>query len=55
MRVKSPKVGVCVFIIKDDKILLGKRKNSHGGLTWAPPGGHLEFGETPEECAMGCN
>ena len=27
---KKPKVGVGVIVIKDNKVLLGKRKNSHG-------------------------
>lgn len=49
---KRPKVGVGVIIKKDDKILLGKRINAHGHNTWNFPGGHLEFGETPEECAV---
>lgn len=48
---ERPKVGVGVLIIKDSKILLGKRKNAHGNGTWAPPGGHLEFGESLENCA----
>lgn len=46
-----PKVGVGVLVIKDSKILLGKRRNSHGSGAWAPPGGHLEFGESFEDCA----
>lgn len=46
-----PKVGVGVIIIKDNQILLGKRKNAHGAGFWAPPGGHLEFGESFEQCA----
>lgn len=46
-----PKVGIGVIIIKDNQILLGKRQNAHGAGYWAPPGGHLEFGESFEECA----
>ena len=46
-----PRVGVGVCIIKDDKILLGKRKNAHGEGTWCFPGGHLEFQESWEDCA----
>lgn len=46
------RVGVAVFIIKDDQILVGKRLSNHGKGTWALPGGHLEFGETPEQCAI---
>lgn len=47
-----PYVGVAVIIIKDKMVLLGKRKKSHGDGTWAFPGGHLEFNETVEKCAM---
>ena len=46
-----PKVGVGVIVIKDDFVLLGKRKNSHGNNTWNFPGGHLEFNENIAECA----
>ncbi len=45
-------IGVGVIIIKNNKVLLGKRLNSHGHEQWAFPGGHLEQGETPEECAV---
>jgi len=50
---QEPKVGVGVAIIitKDDKVLLMKRKGPHGQGTWSTPGGHLDFGETPEGCA----
>ena len=48
---KRPLVGIAVIVIKEDEILLGKRKNSHGSGTWAFPGGHLEFKESIEDCA----
>ncbi|MFC1622387.1 NUDIX hydrolase [Patescibacteria group bacterium] len=46
-----PKVGVGVVIVKDNKVLLGKRKNAHGEGSWSFPGGHLEFNEEVENCA----
>jgi 8-oxo-dGTP diphosphatase len=46
-----PRVGVGVLVEMDGKVLLGKRKNTHGACLWAPPGGHLEFGESVEACA----
>lgn len=51
MQDQRPKVGVGVMIIKDGKVLLGKRKASHGAGEYAFPGGHLEYMESFEECA----
>ena len=48
---KIIKVGVGVMILKNGKVLLGKRKNAHGAGEYAFPGGHLEFGESIEDCA----
>ena len=48
---ERPKVGVAVIIIKGNQVLLGKRRNAHGAGTWCFPGGHLEFGETIQDCA----
>ncbi len=47
-----PKVGIGVFIFKDGKFLMGQRQGAHGADSWSIPGGHLEFGESPEETAI---
>lgn len=46
------KVGIGLFIIKDGKVLMGRRKNSHGADEYGGPGGHLEYGETAEQTAL---
>ncbi len=46
-----PLIGVAAIVIKDNKVLLGKRKKAHGAGTWAFPGGHLEYKESIEACA----
>lgn len=47
----NPRVGVAVFVWKDNKFLMGRRRGSHGHDTWSIPGGHLEYGESIDECA----
>jgi 8-oxo-dGTP diphosphatase len=51
MQKEFPKIGVGVIVVKENQVLLGKRKGAHGSGDWAFPGGHLELFETPEECA----
>lgn len=54
----NPRVGVGLFLFANPshpthagKFLLGERLGSLGTNTWALPGGHLEHGESFEECA----
>jgi 8-oxo-dGTP diphosphatase len=46
---QRPKPSVGVIIFKDGKTLLGRRKGAHGEGEYGSVGGHLEFGETPQE------
>ncbi|XP_010265328.1 PREDICTED: nudix hydrolase 1 [Nelumbo nucifera] len=46
-----PRVAVVVFVINGKTVLLGRRRSSIGDSTFALPGGHLEFGESFEDCA----
>ena len=48
---QRPKIGVGVILVKDGKVLLGKRRNAPGDGTWSFPGGHLEWNESFETCA----
>jgi len=43
----KPRVGVSVIIFdKNGKVLVGKRKGSHGAGLYSVPGGHIELGES---------
>lgn len=49
---KQVRVGVAVLIRNPEgKVLFGLRKGDHGGGTWSLPGGHVDFGEEPEDAA----
>ena len=48
---ETTKVGIGVLVMKDGKVLLGKRKGSHGAGEYAGTGGHLEHMESFESCA----
>jgi 8-oxo-dGTP diphosphatase len=49
---RRPHVGVAVIVMKDGKILLGKRIGAHSSGTWNFPGGKLDFGEEVFDCAQ---
>ncbi len=44
-------VGINVFVVKNNKLLLGKRRNIFGSGTWGLPGGHLENRESMKAAA----
>lgn len=48
---EQPQVGICVFILRNNKILLSPRsmKKAVGAGTWQLPGGHLDMYETFED------
>jgi 8-oxo-dGTP diphosphatase len=48
---RQVKVGVGLLLWKDSKVALIKRAGVYGTSTWAPPGGHVEFGESAIEAA----
>jgi len=48
---QRPQVGVAVLVLRDGRVLMGQRLGALGTGTWALPGGHLEFGESFEQCA----
>ena len=54
---KRPKVGLGCLILRENKedkeleFLVGIRKSSHGAGLYQLPGGHLEYGESWQECA----
>lgn len=49
---KIVRVGIGTLIIRNETVLLGLRSSSLGKGCWCFPGGFLEFGETPEQCAI---
>lgn len=46
MEKRFVKIAVNTFFIKENKLLLGKRRNGKSDGDWGLPGGHLEFGES---------
>jgi len=48
----QPIVGVGGVIIRDDRILLERRRNDPGKGKWSIPGGIVELGESTEEAVI---
>ena len=48
-----PQVGVAIVILRDGKMLMGKRAKMPGINTWQCPGGFMEAGESVFECGRG--
>ena len=46
--VNTPYVGVGCIVVRDGRLLLVRNQR---GL-WSTPGGHLDFGEAPDVCAV---
>ncbi len=50
---QKTKVGVGILLISPTgQFLLRHRISAHGNDTWAPPGGHVDFGEDPVQAAI---
>lgn len=50
-RAELPRVGVGILVMRQGRVLLGRRLGAHGAGTWSAPGGRLEFGEGLLDCA----
>ncbi|MEJ2248123.1 MAG: NUDIX hydrolase [Candidatus Lokiarchaeota archaeon] len=46
-----PHIGVGVMMVRDNKLLLVKRKYNPDANMWSIPGGHLDLGENVENAA----
>lgn len=51
-KTERPRVSVSLFVVKGSSFLLGRKKGGESDGYWAPPAGHQERGETPEETAV---
>ena len=46
-----PLVGVGAVVISGNCLALMRRRNVSGNGTWSTPGGYLDYGESPADCA----
>lgn len=49
---KNVRVGTGLIVVRDGKVLIGKRKGSHAAGLYSFPGGHLDWNETWEACVL---
>jgi 8-oxo-dGTP diphosphatase len=49
--IRRPRVGVGLVVRREGDLFLVRRRGDHGSGTWSTPGGYLEFGEQPGDCA----
>jgi 8-oxo-dGTP diphosphatase len=52
VRPADTRAGVGVVVVRDGRILMGRRLAAHGRGTWSTPGGAPETGEAAVECAL---
>jgi 8-oxo-dGTP diphosphatase len=50
--VTDVRVGVGAVVVDDGRVLVMRRAGAHGAGLWGLPGGHQEFGESPEQTAV---
>jgi 8-oxo-dGTP diphosphatase len=48
---RGPLVGTSAIVVRDGRVLLGRRRGAHGAGTWSPAGGKPEPGESPADAA----
>ena len=46
------RVGTGLIVVKNEKVLVGRRKGSHAAGLYSFPGGHLDWNETWEDCVL---
>ncbi|MCI2419406.1 NUDIX domain-containing protein [Saccharopolyspora sp. K220] len=45
---RGPFVGTSAVVVRDGRVLLGRRLGAHGAGEWSFPGGKVDAGESPE-------
>jgi ADP-ribose pyrophosphatase YjhB (NUDIX family) len=48
----APKLATLVYALRDEQVLLVRRETEPNRGLWVAPGGKIEHGESPDECAV---